>query len=269
MVLRQNRRTAESSRKLLGVALHRPAVLPVPALALKVLFGEAAVVLLGSQRVEPQRLRDLGFTYRFPKLDQAVADIVDKGDTEIKPVPSSAELHAPAGEKYLRKRRPTHELRTRTVLDTPLDEAFAFFSQAENLGLITPAAMHFEIQGGTPAIKDGATIDYRLRVGPMPIRWRTRIAEWKPPHGFIDLQELGPYRCWYDKHTFSAQGSQTVMEDHIYYAPPFGALGRFANRWFIAPKLRQIFGYRRDVIRLRFGASSKNLAIDELLSKRG
>ena len=247
--------TSREFAKALGRALHRPAVLPVPALALKVIFGEAAGVLLGSQRVEPRRLRELGFTYRFPMLDQAVADIVHTGDAEISPVRSSAELHAPVEENYLRKRRPTHELRTRTVLDAPIDEAFAFFSQAENLGLITPAAMHFEIQGRVPVISNGATIDYRLRVGPMPIRWRTRIAEWEPPHCFIDLQESGPYRCWWHKHTFSAQGDRTVMEDHVYYAPPFGALGRFANHWFVVPRLRQIFGYRRDVIRLRFGAS--------------
>jgi len=247
--------TSREFARALGRALHRPAALPVPALALKVLFGEAAGVLLGSQRVEPRRLRDLGFTYRFPMLDQAVADIVHTGDAEISPVPPSAELHAPVEENYLRKRRPTHELRTRTLLDTPIDEAFAFFSQAENLGLITPAAMCFEIQGGAPAISNGTTIKYRLRVGPMPIHWRTRIAQWEPPHCFIDLQASGPYRCWYHKHTFSAQGSRTVMEDHVYYEPPFGALGRFANRWFIVPRLQQIFGHRRDVIRLRFGAS--------------
>jgi uncharacterized protein (TIGR01777 family) len=247
--------TSRQFAKALGRALHRPAVLPAPALALKVIFGEAAGALLGSQRVEPQCLRELGFTYRFPTLDEALADIVHTGDAEISPVRSSAELHAPVDENYLRKRRPTHELRTRTVLNMPIDEAFAFFSHAENLGLMTPAAMRFEIQGGEPAITKGAAIDYRLRVGPMPIRWRTRIAEWEPPHCFIDLQESGPYRCWHHKHTFSAQGSHTVMEDHVYYAPPFGVLGRLANRWFIVPRLQQIFGYRRDVIQLRFGAS--------------
>jgi uncharacterized protein (TIGR01777 family) len=247
--------TSREFAKTLGRALHRPAALPVPALALKVIFGEAAGVLLSSQRIEPQRLHELGFTYRFPTLDQALADIIQTGDVQIMPFRSSGEFHTPVEQDYLQKRRPTHELRTRTVIDAPLDKVFAFFSRAENLGLFTPAAMRFEIQSGAAAITNGSTIDYRLRVGPMPIRWRTRIAEWEPPHCFIDLQELGPYRCWWHKHTFSAQGSRTVMEDHVYYAPPFGGLGRLANRWFIVPRLRQIFGYRRDVIRLRFGAS--------------
>jgi hypothetical protein len=165
--------TSREFARALGRALHRPAALPVPAPALKVFLGEAAGVLLGSQRVEPQRLRDLGFTYRFPMLNQAIADIVHTGEAEISPVRSSAEVHAPVEENYLRKRRPTHELRTRTVLNMPIDEAFAFFSQAENLGLVTPAAMRFEIQGGAAAITNGATIDYRLRVGPVPIHWRT------------------------------------------------------------------------------------------------
>jgi hypothetical protein len=45
------------------------------------------------------------------------------------------------------------------------------------------------------------------------------------------------------------------MEDHVRYAPPFGALGRLANSLFIAPMLQKVFHYRREVIRLRFGAS--------------
>jgi hypothetical protein len=248
--------TSREFAKALGRALHRPAVLPVPAFAIKVIFGEAAGVLLGSQRVQPQRLRDLGFTYWFPTLDQAIADVIQTNDVEIVPFQSSGEPHTPGAEDYLRQRRPTHVLRAKTALDTPLDEAFKFFSQAENLGLITPAAMRFEIQGGVPAITEGATIDYQLRIGPMPIRWRTRIAKWEPPHRFIDLQESGPYRCWCHEHTFSAEGSRTVMEDHVYYAAPLGALGRLANRWFIVPTLRQVFGYRSDVIRLRFGTGA-------------
>lgn len=246
--------TSREFAKTLGRVLRRPAVLPAPALALKVIFGAAAVVLLGSQRVDPRRLRELGFQFKFPTLDQALADIVQTRDVEIVPSQSGGP-RASADEEYLRKRPPTHVLNTRTVLDTPIDEAFKFFSQAANLGLITPASMRFQIQGSLPDMTKGTLLNYQLRVGPVPIRWRTRIADWDPPQGFIDLQESGPYRCWWHEHTFSAEGNRTVMEDHVYYAAPFGVLGRLANRWLVAPKLRQIFGYRGDVIRLRFGQS--------------
>lgn len=59
----------------LGRALHRPAVLPVPAFALRAIFGEAAVVLLASQRAIPRALANVGFSFAFPDLDRALASI--------------------------------------------------------------------------------------------------------------------------------------------------------------------------------------------------
>lgn len=60
----------------LGKALHRPALLPAPALALKLLFGEMATVVLDGQRVVPQRALDLGFRFRFPDLGAALRDVL-------------------------------------------------------------------------------------------------------------------------------------------------------------------------------------------------
>ncbi|HEU4990181.1 MAG: TIGR01777 family oxidoreductase [Gemmatimonadota bacterium] len=57
----------------LGTVLHRPAVLPAPAFALKLAFGEmAGATLLASQRVLPRRLGELGFQFRFPELAQGL-----------------------------------------------------------------------------------------------------------------------------------------------------------------------------------------------------
>lgn len=66
-------RNAEFAR-LLGRTLRRPALLPVPALALKLAFGEmAGSTLLASQRVLPRCLGELGFQFRFPRLTDALA----------------------------------------------------------------------------------------------------------------------------------------------------------------------------------------------------
>jgi uncharacterized protein len=70
--------TSRTFAAALGRALHRPAVLPAPAFALKALFGEAATVLLASQRVEPRALRELGFVHAFPDLDSALASIIPR-----------------------------------------------------------------------------------------------------------------------------------------------------------------------------------------------
>jgi uncharacterized protein (TIGR01777 family) len=62
--------------KALGRALHRPAFLPTPPLALRALLGEVAGVVATGQRVLPKRALELGYQFRFPNLDAALADIV-------------------------------------------------------------------------------------------------------------------------------------------------------------------------------------------------
>ncbi|GGP40850.1 TIGR01777 family oxidoreductase [Streptomyces melanogenes] len=52
--------------------LHRPALLPVPAPAIRVALGEFAADVLGSQRVVPRRLLDSGFRFAFPGIDEAI-----------------------------------------------------------------------------------------------------------------------------------------------------------------------------------------------------
>jgi uncharacterized protein (TIGR01777 family) len=63
--------------RALGRALHRPTIAPVPAIAMKLLFGEMAeVMLLKGQRLRPRRAMELGFRYRFEDLDEAMRDAV-------------------------------------------------------------------------------------------------------------------------------------------------------------------------------------------------
>ena len=62
---------AEFSRAL-GRALKRPAVIRVPAFALKALYGEMASVVTGGQRMVPRRALELGYEFRHPELDGAL-----------------------------------------------------------------------------------------------------------------------------------------------------------------------------------------------------
>jgi uncharacterized protein (TIGR01777 family) len=58
--------------KALGHALHRPAVAPVPALALKLLYGEMAEIVTTGQRAVPRRTAELGYSFAHPDLDAAL-----------------------------------------------------------------------------------------------------------------------------------------------------------------------------------------------------
>jgi hypothetical protein len=58
--------------KALGRALHRPAVAPVPGLAVRVLYGDMAELVTEGQRVLPRRAQELGYEFAHPKLDEAL-----------------------------------------------------------------------------------------------------------------------------------------------------------------------------------------------------
>jgi hypothetical protein len=60
----------------LAAALHRPAALPVPTFALRVMLGEGAAMLLTGQRVLPRRTQELGYRFKFPELKAALANLL-------------------------------------------------------------------------------------------------------------------------------------------------------------------------------------------------
>jgi uncharacterized protein (TIGR01777 family) len=64
--------TNKDFSKALGRALRRPAVVPVPALALRGLYGEMAEIVTTGQRAVPQRALALGYAYAHPQLDEAL-----------------------------------------------------------------------------------------------------------------------------------------------------------------------------------------------------
>jgi hypothetical protein len=124
-----------------------------------------------------------------------------------------------------------------------LHEVFAFFSDPANLERITPPWLSFSIlRSSTPTIERGTTIDYRLRVRGIPLRWTSVIAVWEPPHRFVDEQVRGPYRRWVHTHSFTAEGPHTLVRDDVEYAVLGGAL---VDRLFVRRDIDKIFAHRR------------------------
>lgn len=143
-----------------------------------------------------------------------------------------------------------HILERRQRVGAPIDQAFAFYGDAHNLERITPPLLRFEVITPQPIeMRVGTLIEYRLRLHRVPVRWRTRIEAWDPPHRFVDAQIKGPYSLWEHTHTFEADGpGATIIEDRVRYSIPFGPLGNLADRLLVRRDLRQIFDYRRDAV---------------------
>ena len=69
--------TNKTFSKALGRALHRPAFAPVPALAIRTLYGEMAEIVTKGQRVIPRRAQELGYTFEHPDLDEALRSALE------------------------------------------------------------------------------------------------------------------------------------------------------------------------------------------------
>jgi len=151
-----------------------------------------------------------------------------------------------------------HILERRQRVELPIADAFGFYGDARNLERITPPWLGFEVTTPEPIeMEVGTLIEYRLRLHRVPVRWRTRITAWEPPHRFVDTQVRGPYSLWEHTHTFEEDGPEaTIIEDRVRYSIPFGPLGELANRLLVQRDLRQIFDYRRDAVTREMGRTS-------------
>jgi uncharacterized protein (TIGR01777 family) len=64
--------TNKEFSKRLGKVLHRPAFSPVPAFAIKTMYGEMSTIVVNGVRMVPERLEQLGYEFRRPDLDEAL-----------------------------------------------------------------------------------------------------------------------------------------------------------------------------------------------------
>lgn len=137
------------------------------------------------------------------------------------------------------------DLRSEVVAPVPLAAAFAFFADAWNLERITPPWLNFRIRTPRPVeMREGAILDYRIRLHGVPIPWRTRIDVWEPGARFVDRQLLGPYHWWRHEHRFEAVEGGTRVVDHVEYLPRASWL----SRGWVRRDVERIFAYRREAL---------------------
>lgn len=139
-----------------------------------------------------------------------------------------------------------YSLKAIQLIPKPVAEVWKFFSDPENLQVITPPSLNLRIISAqhNDQIAEGQTIEYR--VSPLfgiSLYWMTEITRVEKEQLFIDEQRRGPYRLWRHHHYFRAIDGGTEMKDVVQYALPFGLLGGVA-RGIVKKELHNIFTYR-------------------------
>jgi len=147
-----------------------------------------------------------------------------------------------------------YHLRCELITTCPLLETFEVFKNPRNLAKITPSWLNFQVITRDVEMHKGAEIGYNIKWLGMPMRWKTLIAEYDPPHSFVDEQAEGPYAIWRHHHTFGETPAGTKVADHVEYALPLGMLGRLAHAIMVKSQLEAIFRFRQREISKLLGA---------------
>lgn len=149
----------------------------------------------------------------------------------------------------------THSLVHKTIIKRPIGEVFDFFSNAENLNLITPPDFNFKILTPLPIqMAAGTRIDYSINFKGIPFKWKTEISAWKTNQYFIDKQVSGPYKIWEHLHLFNAVEEGTEMIDKLSYLSRGWIVEPFLQLAFVKRNVEAIFDYRNQKLKELFPA---------------
>ena len=138
-----------------------------------------------------------------------------------------------------------------------LGDAWAFFSNPNNLARITPPELSLIPNGDVPEqAYPGLIITYQVKpfLG-IPIDWVTEITHVDPMRMFVDEQRFGPYAFWHHQHHFKAIDDGVELGDIVHYKLPLGPLSVLV-RGSVERQLETIFAYRQKALEERFGTVS-------------
>jgi len=144
---------------------------------------------------------------------------------------------------------PIRKLKRTILIPAPIERVFDFFSLADNLNLIIPPWLKFQILTPGPIRMElNTVIDFALKIYGIPVQWRSEITEWHPPGSFTDKQIKGPYAIWEHKHSFFAKDNGTIMEDTVIYSVPGFIFEPVVNVLMVGWRLKKIFDFREEKI---------------------
>ena len=139
------------------------------------------------------------------------------------------------------------------VFNKKVNEVFPFFENPENLEIITPNELRFNIISPKPLVmKEGAEFRYTIKLGLLKFPWRTLITKYEPNKIFIDEQKFGPYKKWKHTHLFEDIDGKTKMTDIIEYDLFLYPLKNLINNLYISKNIKKIFDFRKNYLREKF-----------------
>ncbi len=144
----------------------------------------------------------------------------------------------------------------------PARAVFAWHQSPGALQALIPPWEPVTVEQPPKSLRDGEIAVLVMKVGPLKRRWVARHFgfEDRGDDGgvFNDEQVKGPFASWTHRHSVVADGpGACVLEDHIVYRLPLGAVGQFFAGWFVRRKLERMFAFRHEATRKAVEAGAR------------
>ncbi len=134
-----------------------------------------------------------------------------------------------------------------TLIDAPVEVVWNFHERPDILQLLTPPWQPIQIVRREGGLDIGAVSEFRIFVGPIPLRWVAVHTEYERYHLFTDEQREGPFQFWRHRHQFREENGKTRLTDAIAFSLPGGWFSDILIGWIVYVQLIQMFRYRHTV----------------------
>lgn len=141
------------------------------------------------------------------------------------------------------------EFRRTARAHVSVEELFAWHERPGAFKRLSPPWDVPEVVSQTGGIRDGARVVLKQSIGPVSTRWTLEHRDYVQNKQFRDVLLDGPFAFYEHTHGFEAAGPKSsVLNDHIVYDLPFGALGAAFGGAFASHAFERVFHYRHAVM---------------------
>lgn len=134
-----------------------------------------------------------------------------------------------------------------SVIDAPVEAVWDFHARPDILQLLTPPWQPVQILRRQGGLEVGAISEFRIVLGPIPVKWVATHIECQPYICFVDRQTQGPMESWTHRHEFANENGKTRLTDAIAFSIPGGWWVEWVLGWWVRSRLQDMFRYRHAV----------------------
>ena len=142
-----------------------------------------------------------------------------------------------------------------SLIDAPVEFVWQFHERPDILQILTPPWQPVQIIQRQGGLEVGAISEFRIWIGPLPVRWLARHTECEKNRFFTDQQIYGPMESWVHRHQFGEENGKTRLTDQIDFQLPGGWLAELMLGWWVQQRLNDMFRYRHGVTKRELDSS--------------